>query len=432
MNIENYINQISKNAKTASRSVATASTSVKDTALLHIAEDIVSSLSMLKAENEKDVLAAQRAGLSDAIIDRLRLTDSRIKGMAEGVRQIINLPDPVGVILQGYTRPNGLQIQKMRVPIGVIAIIYESRPNVTADAAALCLKAGNAVILRGGKESIHSNKAIYRILVSALEKAGLHKNGIQLIEVIEREAIDYLLKADQYIDVVIPRGGEALIRTVVEKSTIPVIKHYKGICHTYVDAFADLRMAGEICLNAKVQRPATCNAMETMLVHEKIAPVFLPSMANTFLNAGVELRVCNQSFEILSGNHLMTSGDENTVKKIKQATDEDYYNEYLDMILNIKVVPAIDDAIAHIARFGSNHSDAIVTENVTNALRFTREVDSAAVYVNASTRFTDGYEFGMGAEIGISTDKLHARGPMGLEELTSYKFVVFGTGQLRK
>lgn len=418
MNIENYVNQIVKNAKTASRTIASANTEIKNTALHHITEGIVSSTAALKAENEKDIVSAQKAGLSEAIIDRLRLTDSRIKGMAEGVRQIINLADPVGELIWGHTRPNGLQIQKVRVPIGVIVIIYESRPNVTADAAALCLKAGNAVILRGGKESIHSNIAIYKILTSALEKAGLDARCIQLVEVIEREAIDYLLKADQYVDVVIPRGGEALIRTVVEKSTIPVIKHYKGVCHTYVDEFANLKMAEEICFNAKVQRPATCNAMETMLVHEKIAPVFLPDLAKKLQNAGVEIRGCNMTCSILDN--------------IKHATEDDYYNEYLDLILNVRVVKTLDDAINHIARHGSNHSDAIVTENVNNALRFTKEVDSAAVYVNASTRFTDGYEFGMGAEIGISTDKLHARGPMGLEELTSYKFVVFGNGQLRK
>lgn len=432
MNIENYINQIVKNAKTASRSIAAANTAAKNVALTYIANDIISSTAFLKAENEKDIISAQEAGLSDAIIDRLRLTDSRIKGMAEGVRQIIALPDPIGELLRGYTRPNGLQIQKIRVPIGVIAIIYESRPNVTADAAALCLKAGNAVILRGGKESINSNKAIYKILTAALEKAGLNNHCIQLIEVIEREAVDYLLRADQYVDVVIPRGGEALIRTVVEKSTIPVIKHYKGVCHTYVDEFANLRMAGELCLNAKVQRPATCNAMETMLVHEKIATAFLPDMAKKLLDAEVEIRACKDAYNILGRNRLLTAMNGSNVKTIKQAHDEDFYNEYLDMVLNVKVVNSIDDAIAHIARYGSNHSDAIVTDNIHNALRFTKEVDSAAVYVNASTRFTDGYEFGMGAEIGISTDKLHARGPMGLEELTSYKFVVFGNGQLRK
>ncbi|GJQ22571.1 MAG: glutamate-5-semialdehyde dehydrogenase [Planctomycetia bacterium] len=418
MNTENYVNQIVKHAKIASRSIASANTAVKNTALQYIAEGILSSTSAIKAENEKDVLAAQKAGLSEAMIDRLRLTDSRIGGMAEGVRQIIHLADPVGELLWGHTRPNGLQIQKVRVPIGVIAIIYESRPNVTADAASLCLKAGNTVILRGGKESIHSNIAIYKILTSALERAGLDTRGIQLIELIDREAIDYLLNADQYIDVVIPRGGEALIRTVVEKSTIPVIKHYKGVCHTYVDEYADLTMAEEICFNAKVQRPATCNAMETMLVHEKIAQRFLPVVTNKLRSSGVEIRGCDKTGKI-AGN-------------MKHAVEDDYYQEYLDLILNIKVVKTLDEAISHIATYGSNHSDAIVTDNVNSAMKFTREVDSAAVYVNASTRFTDGYEFGMGAEIGISTDKLHARGPMGLEELTTYKFVVFGNGQLRK
>lgn len=417
MNIENYIDQIVKNAKTASRDIASASTTKKNNALHHIAEDIISSSEMLKTENEKDIAAAKKAGLSEAIIDRLRLSDTRIRGMAEGVRQIIHLADPVGELLWGHTRPNGLQIQKIRVPIGVIVIIYESRPNVTADAAALCLKAGNAVILRGGKESIHSNIAIYKILTSALENAGLDTRCIQLIEIIEREAIDYLLKADKYVDVVIPRGGEALIRTVVEKSTIPVIKHYKGVCHTFVDEFANLTIAEEICFNAKVQRPATCNAMETMLVHEKVASTFLPGIAKRFNDVGVEIRGCSRTCAIL--------------RNIKQATEEDYDNEYLDLILNVKVVNTLDNAIDHITKHGSNHSDAIVTDNINHAMRFTKEVDSAAVYVNASTRFTDGYEFGMGAEIGISTDKLHARGPMGLEELTSYKFVVYGDGQLR-
>jgi len=418
VNIENYINQIVKNAKAASRIISSANTATKNDALNYIAEGIISSAAMLKSENEKDITAAQKAGLSEAIIDRLLLTNSSIKGMADGVRQIISLSDPVGQLISGHTRPNGLQIQKVRVPIGVIVIIYESRPNVTADAAALCLKAGNAVILRGGKESIHSNIAINKILSSALEKAGLDNRCIQLVKIIEREAIDYLLTADQYVDVVIPRGGEALIRTVVEKSTIPVIKHYKGVCHTYVDEFANLKMAEEICFNAKVQRAATCNAMETMLVHETVAQEFLPNIGKILQDARVEIRGCTRTCSIL--------------KNIKQATDEDFYNEYLDLILNIKVVNSLDDAIAHMAKYGSNHSDAIVTDNVANALRFTKEVDSAAVYVNASTRFTDGYEFGMGAEIGISTDKLHARGPMGLEELTSYKFVVFGNGQLRK
>lgn len=418
MNIESYINQTVKNAKSSSRIIASADTSLKNAALTSIAEGILSSSPLLRQENEKDLVAAQKAGLSEAVIDRLRLTDGRIQGMAEGVQQIARLADPVGEVIHGYTRPNGLQIQKVRVPIGVIVIIFESRPNVTADAAALCLKAGNAVILRGGKESIHSNIAIYNILTSSLERAGVDKRCIQLIEVTEREAVDHLLKADQYVDVVIPRGGEALIRTVVEKSTIPVIKHYKGVCHTYVDEFANLKMAEEICFNAKVQRPATCNAMETMLVHEKIVHTFLPEIAKKLKDAQVELKGCDRTCAIL--------------KNIKEANEEDYSNEYLDKILNIKIVKSLEDAIAHITHYGSNHSDAIITDNFHNAMKFTKEVDTAAVYVNASTRFTDGYEFGMGAEIGISTDKLHARGPMGLEELTSYKFVVFGNGQLRK
>ncbi|HJW86168.1 MAG TPA: glutamate-5-semialdehyde dehydrogenase [Candidatus Brocadiaceae bacterium] len=423
MNIENYISQVVKGAKTASRAVASAGANAKNAALNNVAEGIIAAAAVLKSENEKDVLAAQKDGLSEAIIDRLRLTDSRIKAMAEGVRQIIGLPDPVGQIMSGHTRPNGLQIQKVRVPIGVIVIIYESRPNVTADAAALCLKAGNAVILRGGKESIHSNVAIYKILASALEKAGLDKRCIQIIEVVDREAVDCLLKADKYVDVVIPRGGESLIRAVVEKSTIPVIKHYKGVCHTYVDEFADLKLAEDVCFNAKVQRPATCNAMETMLVHEKVAPVFLASMSKRLQAAAVEIRGCDRTCAILRKGGSPVN--------LTKATDEDFYNEYLDLVLNVKVVNSLDDAMFHISNYGSSHSDAIITENVNHALRFTREVDSAAVYVNASTRFTDGFEFGMGAEIGISTDKLHARGPMGLEELTSYKFVVFGNGQVR-
>ncbi|MEK7289849.1 MAG: glutamate-5-semialdehyde dehydrogenase, partial [Planctomycetota bacterium] len=385
MNIENYISQVVKDAKTSSRAVASAGAIAKNAALNNIADGIIAATAVLKSENEKDVLAAQQAGLSEAIIDRLRLTDSRIKAMAEGVRQIVGLPDPVGQILSGHTRPNGLQIQKVRVPIGVIVIIYESRPNVTADAAALCLKAGNAVILRGGKESIHSNVAIYKILATALEKAGLDKRCIQIIEVVDREAVDYLLKADKYVDVVIPRGGESLIRAVVEKSTIPVIKHYKGVCHTYVDEFANLKLAEEVCFNAKAQRPATCNAMETMLVHEKVAPVFLASMAKRLKEAAVEIRGCDRTCAILRKSEATVN--------LTKATDEDFYNEYLDLILNVKVVNSLDDAMLHISNYGSSHSDAIITENVNHALKFTREVDSAAVYVNASTRFTDGFEF---------------------------------------
>jgi glutamate-5-semialdehyde dehydrogenase len=338
--------------------------------------------------------------------------------MAEGIREVINLSDPVGEIMEEIVRPNGLDIQKIRVPIGVIIIIYESRPNVTADAASLCLKTGNATILRGGKESIHSNIAIYRQIRLALEKVGLDKNAIQVIETADREAVGYLLKADEYADLVIPRGGESLIRNVVENSTIPVIKHYKGVCHVYVDEFADTDMAREVCLNSKLQRPGTCNAMETMLVHEKISGTFLPDIYKGMSAAGVELRGCEKSRKI--------------IPDIKQAVEEDWSAEYLEKILSVKVVSSIDDAIEHISVYGSSHSDAIITEDKSNAKKFTDEVDSAAVYVNASTRFTDGFEFGMGAEIGISTDKLHARGPMGLKELTSYKYIIHGTGQIRE
>ncbi len=417
MNVKDYVDTIVKDARNASRLMATVSSSAKNAALEQIAHNLLSSKTTLMSENEKDLKAAEKEGLSSAMIDRLRLTDSGIEAMAKGIREVINLTDPVGEIMEEGVRPNGLQIQKVRVPIGVIIIIYESRPNVTADAASLCLKTGNATILRGGKESIHSNIAIYRQISSALEKVGLDKKAIQVIETTDREAVNYLLKADEYVDLVIPRGGEGLIRNVVENSTIPVIKHYKGVCHTYVDEFANLNMAKDVCLNAKIQRPGTCNAMETMLVHEKIANSFLPDAYKVMSEAGVELRGCEKSRKVLPD--------------IKSAAEEDWSTEYLEKILSVKVVSSIEDALNHISAYGSSHSDAIVTENKTNAKKFTDEVDSAAVYVNASTRFTDGYEFGMGAEIGISTDKLHARGPMGLNELTSYKYIVHGNGQIR-
>ena len=416
MNVKAYIDNIASDAKKASRLIAVADTSVKNAALEQMALNIVNSKEILMAENEKDLNAAQEAGMSSAMIDRLRLTDSRVEDMAKGIREVVNLDDPVGVVMEEIVRPNGMEIQKVRVPIGVIIIIYESRPNVTADAASLCLKTGNATILRGGKESIHSNIAIYRQISSALEEAGLDKNAI--VETTDRQAVDYLLKADEYVDLVVPRGGESLIRNVVENSTIPVIKHYKGVCHVYVDEFADPGMASGICLNAKLQRPGTCNAMETMLVHENIAKTFLPDIFKGMSDSGVELRGCEKSRKILP--------------EIKQATEEDWSAEYLEKILSVKIVASIDDAIGHISTYGSSHSDAIITEDKSNAKKFALEVDSAAVYVNASTRFTDGFEFGMGAEIGISTDKLHARGPMGLNELTSYKYIVHGTGQIRK
>lgn len=418
MNVKAYIDKIVSDARRASRLTAIASTSVKNAALDQIARNLINNKSMLIAENEKDLKAAEKNGLSSALIDRLSLTDARIEAMSEGIREVIRLSDPVGEIMEEIVRPNGLQIQKVRVPIGVIIIIYESRPNVTADAASLCLKTGNATILRGGKESIYSNIAIYRQISSALEKVGLDKNTIQVIETSDREAVSHLLKADKYVDLVIPRGGEGLIRNVVENSTIPVIKHYKGVCNVYVDEFADQEMAREVCLNSKLQRPGTCNAMETMLVHEKISEVFLPFIFKGLKDADVELRGCEKSRKILP--------------EIKHATDEDWSTEYLEKILSVKVVSSLDDAIEHISTYGSSHSDCIITEDKTNAKKFTDEVDSAAVYVNASTRFTDGFEFGMGAEIGISTDKLHARGPMGLKELTSYKYIVHGSGQIRQ
>lgn len=418
MNVKAYIDKIVSGARKASRLMAIAGTETKNAALEQMARNLTNSKKILMVENEKDLKAAEKDGLSSAMIDRLRLTDSRIEDMAKGIREVINLGDPVGEVMEEIVRPNGLQIQKIRVPIGVIVIIYESRPNVTADAASLCLKTGNATILRGGKEALHSNIAIYRQINSALEKVGLDKDAIQVIETADREAVDYLLKADEYVDLVIPRGGEGLIRNVVENSTIPVIKHYKGVCHVYVDEFADLNMAREVCLNAKLQRPGTCNAMETMLVHEKISGTFLPDIFKGMSESGVELRGCEKSRKILP--------------EMKQATEEDWSTEYLEKILSVKIVSSIDDAIKHISVYGSSHSDAIITEDKSNAKKFTDEVDSAAVYVNASTRFTDGFEFGMGAEIGISTDKLHARGPMGLKELTSYKYIIHGTGQIRR
>jgi glutamate-5-semialdehyde dehydrogenase len=417
MKVKDYINKIVTNAKKASQAMSIVGTPLKNQALEQMADNIANCKADLMSENEKDIKAAEEAGLSSAMIDRLKLTESRIEDMSEGIRQVVNLADPVGEIMEERVRPNGLQIKKVRVPIGVITIIYESRPNVTADAASLCLKTGNATILRGGKESIHSNIAIYNQISLALEKVGLDKNAIQVIDTTDREAISYLLKADEYVDLIIPRGGEGLIRNVVENSTIPVIKHYKGVCHTYVDEFANLDMARDICLNAKAQRPGTCNAMETMLVNGKIANTFLPDVYKVMSEAGVELRGCEKTCEILPD--------------IKQATEEDWPTEYLEKVLSVKVVSSVDDAIEHITNYGSSHSDAIITENTANAKKFTDEVDSASVYVNASTRFTDGFEFGMGAEIGISTDKLHARGPMGLNELTSYKYIVYGNGQIR-
>ncbi|MBI4227589.1 MAG: glutamate-5-semialdehyde dehydrogenase, partial [Candidatus Omnitrophica bacterium] len=353
------------------------------------------------------------------MLDRLLLTEARIHEMADGLRAIARLPDPVGETLCAWRRPNGLQIRKVRVPIGVVVIVYEARPNVTADCAGLCLKSGNAVILRGGSEAHRSNTAIARALASAARGAGVPAGAIQLVPVTDRRGVDVLLSLVGLVDVVIPRGGEGLIRSVVEKAKVPVIKQYKGVCHTFVDAGADLPMARRICYNAKVQRPGVCNAMEHLLVHRAAAPAFLPAMARQYLAAGVELRGDEAARRVLRG------------LPVKAATEQDWPTEYLDLILSVKVVGSLDEAIRHVQRYGSGHSEAIVTRNRAHARRFLNEVDAACVYVNASTRFTDGGQFGLGAEIGISTDKLHARGPMGLEELTTYKYLVTGRGQIR-
>ena len=417
MELRKEIEKIAKQAKDACSLLAKASTDVKNKALLSMARSLEKNASYLQRENKKDIIQAERKGLSAALIDRLRLTSKRIKEMSTCLKEIAELPDPVGEIMKIWKRPNGLKIGKMRVPIGVIAIIYESRPNVTSDCVGLCIKSGNAVILRGGSEAFNSNRAIYNILISAIKNM-IPQEAIQFVPITDRKAVDYLLKLDKYIDLLIPRGGESLIKYVTAKARMPVIKHYKGVCHVYVDRDADLEMAMEICFNAKVQRPGVCNAMETLLVDEKIAEEFLPLMLEKFREAGVEIWGCKRTKKI--------------VPWVKNARESDWYTEYLDLILAVRVVSGVDAAIAHIRKYGSNHSDAIVTEDYETAWKFLEEVDSSAVYVNASTRFTDGYQFGLGAEMGISTDKIHARGPMGLEELTTYKYIIFGNGQIRK
>lgn len=410
--------KIAGQAKAASRKLSNLSTKIKNDSLLFMADILEERIAFILDANSKDIQHARENGLSSAFIDRLTLNNTRIMEMSKGLRDVAVLPDPVGEVVRMWRRPNGLQIGKIRTPIGVIGIIYESRPNVTVDAAALCIKSGNAVILRGGSEAINSNIAIANLLSDAGKTRGLPDNSIQLIDVIEREAVLEMLKLDTCIDLIIPRGGHSLIRTVVENSTIPVIKHDKGLCHVYIDSEADLEMGERIAFNAKVQRPSVCNAMETLLVHKDIARIFLPPMIKKFKEAKVEIRGCSKTKAIVSD--------------IKNATDEDWDTEYLDLILSIKIVDGIDEAIEHITRHGSMLSEAIVTINYKNAWRFLREVDAASVFVNASTRFTDGGQFGLGAEMGISTQKLHCRGPMGLEELTSIKYIIFGDGQVRE
>lgn len=414
--LQKEIENTAKKSREASRLLANLPTSVKDAVLKDMAAALLAGKADILKANKKDIAAS--AGKGKAFIDRLTLDEARIRQMADGLLAVARLADPVGELIRGWNVPSGLRIHKVRSALGTIAIIYESRPNVTADCAGLCLKSGNSVILRGGSESLNSNLAIYKALISAIQKHGLPSGSINLIKTRERKAVDALLKLNEYIDLVIPRGGEELIRKVANSSRIPVIKHYKGICHVYVDAWADLNMAEKICFNAKVQRPGVCNAMESMLVHVDVAARFLPGMLKKFKDAGVEVRGCPLTRKI--------------AKWAKRATDKDYRTEYLDLILSVKVVKDIDEAIAHINNYGSHHSDSIVTDDNAEALKFLKQVDSACVYQNASTRFTDGNQFGMGAEIGISTDKLHARGPMALEELTTYKYMVFGSGQVRQ
>lgn len=409
---------LGKNAKAASRRLARLSTEEKNRALLRMAEEIERQGEFLLKENQKDLDLARKSGVSSALLDRVALNPARVEAMAKGLRDIAALPDPVGEVVKSWRRPNGLQVKRVRIPLGVIAIIYEARPNVTADAAALCVKSGNAVILRGGSEAHFSNRAIGGVLREALAATAVPQAAIQVAESKNRNLVQELLQLEEFIDLIIPRGGEELIRAVVANSRIPVIKHYKGVCHVYVDNEASLEMAERICLNAKVQRPAVCNAMETMLVHEKVAAAFLPSVIAKLRAAGVEVRGCEKTRSLVPG--------------VKAAREADWTTEYLDLILSVRVVQDMDAAIGHIERYGSQHTETIVTANETKAKEFLDRVDSSVVLANASTRFNDGGELGLGAEMGISTSKIHAFGPMGLEELTTTKFIVHGDGQVRE
>lgn len=404
-------------AQEAAAKLACLASGAKNIALYNMADKLEKETQTILQANQIDVQNARAKGMKEALIDRLSLTEARIKSMADGLRQIALLNDPIGEVIGAHIRPNGLEIAKVRVPLGVIGIIYESRPNVTVDAAGLCLKSGNAVLLRGGSEAIHSNLAVTKVIAKAATDSGMPEGCIQLIETTDRQAVNAMLKLNQYLDVIIPRGGAGLIKMVIENSTVPVIETGTGICHTYVDEYADLGMAEDIAFNAKVSRPGVCNAMETLLVHESIAGKFLPSMLERYQRAGVEIRGCEKTRQF--------------AENVNSASEEDWGTEYLDLILSVKVVKNIDEALKHIAKYGTKHSEAIITNDYNNARRFQKEVDAAAVYVNASTRFTDGFEFGFGAEIGISTQKLHARGPMGLNELTTSKYVINGNGQIR-
>lgn len=417
MTLQQELEQIGRQARAASNLLRSLSRSVKDDALRGAAQALRMSGDVIKRENVRDLEAGKAKGLSAAMLDRLELTDKRIDAMAEGLEVVASLRDPVGDVTDQYIHPNGLRISRVRQPLGVVGIIYESRPNVTADAAALCLKAGNATVLRGGSEAIHSNVAIARIFSGAASAAGLPEHAVQILTTTDRSAVGEMLKLDKYIDVIVPRGGKSLIARIYEESRIPVVAHLDGICHTYLHEDADPAMAKSIVLNAKLQRPGVCNAMETLLIHEAAAPMLLPEIAGALREGGCELRGCPRTQQIID---------------CAPATEEDWCTEYLDKILSIRVVGSFEEAVAHINEYGSHHSDAIVTESYALAERFLDEVDSATVYVNASTRFTDGFEFGLGAEIGISTSKLHCRGPMALEGLTSLKYVIRGAGQVRE
>ncbi len=416
--VKQYMTQLGKQAREASRVLARATTKDKNAALLAMARAIEDQKPALLAANQRDMAAGRDKGLDAAMLDRLELNDARIAAMAEGVRQVATLPDPIGEIAELKYQPSGIQVGRMRVPLGVIGIIYESRPNVTVDAAALCLKSGNASILRGGSESLHSNQALGLCIHAGLHAAGLPKTAVQVVETPDREAVGHLITMSQYVDVIVPRGGKGLIERISAEARVPVIKHLHGICHVYIDGKADLDKAVKIAMNAKTHRYGTCNTMETLLVDKVIAKMVLPQLAKLYQEKGVELRGCAKTQAILSG--------------IKAATDEDWDTEYLAPILAVKVVDGVDDAMEHIHRHGSQHTDAIVTEDIGRAQRFLREVDSSSVMLNASTRFADGFEYGLGAEIGISTDKIHARGPVGLEGLTSQKYIVIGDGHVRK
>jgi glutamate-5-semialdehyde dehydrogenase len=415
--LKDLVQEMGKRARLASRALSNLSSSVKNEVLLRVAQKLREKKSYLQEVNSRDLNLALAQGLSSAFIDRLTLSDKVIEAMARGLEEVAALPDPVGEVVKMWRRPNGLLVGRMRIPLGVIAIIYESRPNVTIDAAGLCFKSGNAAILRGGKEALNSNLALAEIFREVLEEMKLPQEALQVVPTSDRKAMEYLLELEDYIDLVIPRGGEGLIRFVTEKSRIPVIKHYKGVCHVYVDEEADLAKALRIAVNAKCQRPGVCNAMETLLVHKAIAPRFLPEVAREYEKYGVEIRGCPETLKY--------------IPHAKTATPSDYGYEFLDLILAVRVVDSMDEALSHIAQYGSNHTEAIVTENYSRAMRFLKEVDASLVLVNASTRFNDGGELGLGAEIGISTTKLHAYGPMGLEELTTTKFIAFGDGQIR-